>query len=167
VKRPGTQGATSGSLVADTGGLLRAVAQGAKGESTWPDFARALVSARLVVVPDLVLAEVDYLLRRERAAMRALVADILDPETTYELAMTEPVDIVRALHIDARFASLELGLVDAIVCAIAERRGIRRVLTSDVRDFTAVRVGPRYERALTIVPELRAPTQHSFGHVNG
>jgi predicted nucleic acid-binding protein len=138
--------------VADTGGLLRAVARGPAGVSAWPDFANALVASRLVVVPDLVLAEIDYFLRRERRAMRSLVADILDPETTYELAITEPVDIVRALHIDAHFASLELGLVDTVVCAVAERRGIRRVLTTDVRDFTAVRIGRRYERALTLVP---------------
>jgi predicted nucleic acid-binding protein len=121
-------------------------------KSSWPTFARALSDASLVVVPDLVLAEVDYFLRRERVAMRRLVADVLHPETPYELAMTEPADLVRALHIDAHFASLELGLVDAVVCAVAERRGIPRVLTTDVRDFTAVRVGPRYERALTLVP---------------
>ena len=35
--------------------------------------------------------------------MRKLLADILDPETTYELSVTSPVDLVRALHIDARF----------------------------------------------------------------
>ena len=131
---------------------MRALARGPDGKSAWPEFANALLEASLIVVPDLVLAEVDYFLRREREAMRTLVAEVLDPETTYELAITEPVDIVRALHIDARFASLELGLIDAVVCAVAERRGIRRVLTTDIRDFTAVRIGPRYERALTLVP---------------
>jgi predicted nucleic acid-binding protein len=112
----------------------------------------ALVSASLVVVPDLVLAEVDYFLRKERESMRRLVADIFDPATTYELHVAAPVDLVRALHLDARFAPLELGLVDSLVCAVAERRGISRVLTTDVRDFTAVRIGSRYEKALTIVP---------------
>ena len=139
-------------LVADTGGLLRAVACGRDGRPAWPAFAAALVGSSLVVVPELVLAEVDYFLRTERNAMRKLVADILDPETTYELCVTTPVDLVRALHLDARFASLQLGLVDATVCAVAERRGISRVLTTDVRDFVAVRIGPRYEKALTVVP---------------
>jgi len=138
--------------LADTGGLLRALARAPDGAAAWPDFASSLVAASRIVVPDVVLVEVDYFLRRERGAMRKLVADILAPETTYELAMTEPVDLVRALHIDARFASLELGLVDSVVCALAERHGIHRVLTTDVRDFTAVRIGARYERALTIVP---------------
>lgn len=139
-------------LVADTGGLLRAVARGRDGQPAWPDFADALVASSLVLVPELVLVEVDYFLRAERAAMRKLVADILDPQTTYELCVTTPVDLVRALHIDARFASLQLGLVDATVCAVAERRGISRVLTTDVRDFVAVRIGPRNEKALTLVP---------------
>jgi hypothetical protein len=35
---------------------------------------------------------------------------------------------------------------------VAERREISRVLTTDVRDFTAVRIGPRHEKALTLVP---------------
>jgi predicted nucleic acid-binding protein len=139
-------------LLADTGGLLRALARGPDGRPAWPVYAEALVSASLVVVPDLVLAELDYFLRKEHGAMRRLVADILDPETTYELHTTTPVDLVRALHLDARFASLELGLVDALMCAVAERRDISRVLTTDVRDFGTVRIGPRHERALTIVP---------------
>ncbi|MGH7435308.1 MAG: type II toxin-antitoxin system VapC family toxin [Polyangiaceae bacterium] len=144
---------SSPPLVADTGGLLRALACRPDGQTAWPAYAHALATSRLVVVPDLVLAEVDYFLRAERAAMRKLVGDILDPGTTYELSVTTPVDLVRALHIDARFASLELGLVDATVCSVAERRGISRILTTDIRDFTAVRVGPRYQDAFTLVPD--------------
>ncbi len=104
-------------------------------------------------VPDLILTEVDYFLRAQREALRKLVADILDPATTYELVLTEPLDLVRALHIDARFASLDLGLVDSVVCAVAERREVFRILTSDVRDFSAVRIGPRYDPALSLTPE--------------
>jgi len=145
--------ASRAPLVADTGGLLRALAGDDRGRPAWPAFADALVAASVVIVPDLVLVEVDYFLRAERDAMRKLVADILDPATTYELALTEPVDLVRALHIDARFASLELGLVDSVVCAVAERRDALRVLTTDLRDFSAVRIGTRYDRALTLAPE--------------
>jgi predicted nucleic acid-binding protein len=138
--------------VADTGGLLRALACDDHGRPTWPAFARALEEATAVLVPDLVLAEVDYFLRSEREAMRRLVADILDPASTYELVMTDPVDLVRALHIDARFQPLQLGLVDSLVCAVAERRDTTRVLTTDARDFSVVRIGARYDRGLTLVP---------------
>ncbi len=152
MKRRGRGSVATTALVADTGGLLRALAKGPDRRPAWPDFAEALVSASLVIVPDLVLAEVDYFLRKEREAMRCLVADIVDPQTTYELYATAPVDLVRALHLDARYAELQLGLVDGVVCAVAERSGISRVLTVDVRDLGTVRIGPRYERALTLVP---------------
>jgi len=84
--------------------------------------------------------------------MRKLIAEILDPRTRYELEPVEPLDLVRALEIDARFASLRLGLVDGMVGAVAERRGVYRVLTIDRRDFGAILVGERYDHPLEIVP---------------
>ncbi|OGQ11190.1 MAG: hypothetical protein A2138_06525 [Deltaproteobacteria bacterium RBG_16_71_12] len=59
---------------------------------------------------------------------------------------------MRALHIDAKLAELELGLVDGTVAAVAERRRITWVLTTDRRAFEAVRVGPRWDRRLEVVP---------------
>jgi len=105
-----------------------------------------------VVVPQLVLAEVDYFLQTERRAMRRLVAELLDPATTYELEPMLPTDLARALEIDAKFSRLRLGLVDGMIAAVAERRRIFRVLTTDRRDFVALRVGARWDRALTLVP---------------
>lgn len=139
-------------LVADTGGLLRALAKRPDGRIAWPEYANALRQAARVVVPALVLAEVDYFLRRERAAMRKLVAEMFDPTTTYEFEAVLPSDIVRALQIDAKFHELELGLVDGMVAAVAERRRIYRVLTTDRRDFGALRINERYDRALTLLP---------------
>lgn len=140
------------ALVADTGGLLRALAKDERGRASWPTYAEALVRAHAVVVPALVLAEVDYFLRKERAAMRKLVAEIFDPKTTYELEPVFPIDVVRALTLDAKFPNLELGLVDGTVAAVAERRRIKRILTSDRRDFAAIRVGRRFETAFELVP---------------
>lgn len=142
----------SGPLVADTGGLLRALARRPDGSPSWPDFQTALRDASAVIVPALVLAEVDYYLRAERRAMRKLIAELFDPRTTYELEPVLPADVVRALEVDAKFHELELGLVDGMVAAVAERRSVFRVLTSDRRDFGAVRVGKGYRRALTLVP---------------
>jgi len=142
----------SGALVADTGGLLRALARRPAGGPSWPDYAQALASASAVIVPALVLAEVDCFLRDERAAMRKLVAEIFDPGTRYEFEPAVPTDLVRALQLDAKFSALRLGLVDGLVAAVAERRHIYRILTTDRRDFAVLRVGPRYERALVVVP---------------
>jgi len=139
-------------IVADTGGLLRALARTPAGEPSFPEYETVLISARLVIVPGLVLAEVDYFLRENRAAMRKLVAEIFDPGTRYEYEPPAPSDIVRALELDARFKDLGLGLVDGMVASVAERRQVYRVLTTDRRDFSVIRVGPRLTRALELVP---------------
>ena len=139
-------------IVADTGGLLRGLAATGDRKPSFPEYERILTSASLVIVPGLVLAEVDYFLRGNRVAMRKLVAEIFDPATRYEYELPLPSDIVRALELDARFAKLSLGLVDGTVAAVAERRRIYRVLTTDRRDFTAIRVGPRLTRALELLP---------------
>lgn len=139
-------------IVADTGGLLRALARTAGNDSSFPDYEAALTSASLVIVPGLVLAEVDYFLRENRAAMRKLVAEIFDPRTRYEYELPVPRDIARALELDARFANLGLGLVDGMVATVAERRQVYRILTTDRRDFSAIRVGPRLTRGLELIP---------------
>jgi predicted nucleic acid-binding protein len=139
-------------IIADTGGLLRALARAADGRPSFPEFETALTSASLVIVPGLVLAEVDYFLRDERAAMRKLIAEIFDPGTRYEYESARPSDIVRALELDAKFKDLNLGLVDGTVAALAERRQVYRVLTTDRRDFSALRIGPRLTRALELLP---------------
>jgi predicted nucleic acid-binding protein len=142
----------TGALIADTGGLLRALARRSGGGASWPPYADALTAASAIIVPALVLMEVDYFLRAERAAMRKFVAELFDPRTTYEFEPAVPTDIVRALEIDAKFRQLQLGLVDGTIAAVAERRHVYRVLTTDRRDFAALRIGPRYERALTLLP---------------
>ena len=139
-------------LVADTGGLLRALARKTSGEPAWPDFERALRDASRIVVPSLVLAEVDYFLRDLRPAMRTLCTELLDPDTTYELIPTEGADLARAVALDEKFADLGLGLVDGMVAAVAERMRVYRVLTIDHDDFGPLRIGERYHLRLQIVP---------------
>ena len=139
-------------LIADTGGLLHALARTPNGKASFPEYQSALTSASLVIVPALVLAEVDYFLSDERAAIRKLIAEIFDPATRYEYELPPPSDVVRALEIDAKFKELGLGLVDGTVAALAERRKVYRVLTTDRRDFGAVRVGPQFTQALELIP---------------
>ena len=98
------------------------------------------------------LAEVDYFLRENRPAMRKLVAEVFDVGTRYDYEVPRPSDTVRALEIDAKFKNLDLGLVDGTVAAVAERRRVYRILTTDCRDFSAIRVGPRFARPLQLLP---------------
>ncbi|MGO9287353.1 MAG: PIN domain-containing protein [Polyangia bacterium] len=122
------------------------------GVPSFPEYEEALTSASSVIVPGLVLAEVDYFLRDNRAAMRRLVADIFDQGTRYEYEPPLPSDIARSMELDARFAGLNLGLVDGTVAAVAERRRVYRVLTTDRRDLSAMRIGLRLSQALELVP---------------
>jgi predicted nucleic acid-binding protein len=139
-------------IIADTGGLLRALAHQPNGNASFPEFEVTLTSASLVIIPGLVLAEVDYFLRDRRAIMRKLVAEIFDPRTRYEYELPLPSDLVRALELDAKFKELNLGLVDGTVAALAERRKVYRVLTTDRRDFGALRIGPHLSQSLELLP---------------
>jgi uncharacterized protein len=139
-------------IIVDTGGLLRALARTPEGTPSFPEYEVILTSAAAVIVPGLVLAEVDYFLRANRRAMGKLVAEIFDPRTRYEYELPLPSDIARALELDAKFEALGLGLVDGMVAAVAERRRIYRILTIDRRDFGAIRVGSRLTRALEMLP---------------
>lgn len=132
--------------------MLRALARTPRGRPSFPDYEEILKSAAAVIVPGLVLAEVDYFLRAERQAMHRLSGEIFDPATRYEYEPPVPTDIARAVALDRRFADLVLGLVDGTVATVAERRRVFRVLTSDRRDFSAIRIGPQFTRALELLP---------------
>lgn len=142
----------SAPVLADTGGLLKALAHTPDNKPSFPEYQAVLTTASAIIVPALVLAEVDYFLRENRAAMRKLVAEIFDPKTRYEYELPLPSDLVRALEFDAKFKELHLGLVDGTVAALAERRKVYRVLTSDQRDFGTIRVGRHFSLALELVP---------------
>jgi predicted nucleic acid-binding protein len=91
-------------------------------------------------------------LRSNRAAMRKLIAEIFDPGSRYEYELPLPSDLVRALEFDAKFKELSLGLVDGTVAALAERRQVYRVVTTDHRDFSTIRIGARFSRPLEVLP---------------
>jgi predicted nucleic acid-binding protein len=96
-------------IVADTGGLVRALARTPDGKPSFREFQRILTEAAAIIVPGLVLAEVDYFLRADRRAMRKLIAELFDPATRYEYEAPLPADIARALELDARFGDLAIG----------------------------------------------------------
>lgn len=139
-------------IVVDTGGLLRGLARTPDLQPSFPEYHAVLTTATRVIVPALVLAEVDYFLRERRNAMRKLIAELFDPATRYEYELPLPSDLVRALELDAKFKDLNLGLVDGTVAAVAERRKVYRVLTTDRRDFSAIRIGPRLAQTLELLP---------------
>jgi uncharacterized protein len=140
----------SSALLCDTGALLDYIV------ATAPDhdaFREAIDQSRTRYVPGLVLAEVDYFLRKEREAMRALVRDLARGAFTYVSVTITHLN--RAMDIDRQYADLGLGLVDASVVALAEELGVFRLATRDVRHFSAVRL--RGGRSFELVVRPRRP----------
>lgn len=121
-------------VVADTGPLLAA----ANRRDEAHELAAALVSelGRDLLVPSPVLVEVDHLLRSRVDARAARLFLQAVATGSHRVVYLTPDLLRRALAIDARFASLDLGFVDGCVMAVAERRQAP-VLTFDFEDFRA------------------------------
>ncbi len=126
---------TTAALLCDTGAILDYLDPSAPDHEA---FRVAIDRARARYVPGLVLAEMDYFLRNHRKAMRALMADLARGAFTLA-APTVPM-LQRAMAIDRHYEDLRLGLVDASIVALAERLGVTRIATRDVRHFSAVRL---------------------------
>ena len=60
--------------------------------------------------------------------------------------------VSRLREIDQRFASLELGLVDASIVALAEELDVVRIATRDVADFGPVRLSDGRAFELVVTP---------------
>ena len=130
-----------GPVILDTGGWLYALA----GDEP---YASALKDARPAIVPALVLAEVDWHLRKRREDMGRLLKEVTQGAYAYEPMMFD--DVERAAEVDSKFADLRLGIVDASIVALAERLDVRRILTID-RDFAVVRMGKRWRKGFELV----------------
>ena len=97
-----------------------------------------------------VLAELDYLLatRVGESAERALLSEV--GRGVYRLESFDPDDVAAAERVIAKYSALEIGLADASVVVLANRYGVRDLLTLDERHFRAIR-GPR-SRPFRILP---------------
>ncbi|MBI2833888.1 MAG: PIN domain-containing protein [Acidobacteria bacterium] len=92
------------------------------------------------LLPWAVLPEVDYLLGSQlgRAAQDAFLSDLA--EGVFHIDWGSDADLARAAEIHRRYRSLNLGLVDAAVITIAERRRAQAIATLDLRHFGAVSI---------------------------
>jgi predicted nucleic acid-binding protein len=136
------------ALVIDTGPLLAAL------DAADPDHARCatLVSEAEedLVVPTLVLAELDYWCHRRLGvgAWISFLDDLL--AGAYRSECPTPGDLTRCRELQTKYADQPLGVVDASVLALVERLGESRLATLDHRHFATVR--PAHVQALTLVP---------------
>lgn len=89
------------------------------------------------------LAELDCLLSQHVGA--AAQAQLLDEVArgAYQLEQFGAADIEAAKHVIDRYAELRIGLADASLVVLAERRNVRDVLSLDQRHFRALRIRGR------------------------
>jgi predicted nucleic acid-binding protein len=121
-------------VVADTGPLLAATHRSDPAHRLAANLVTALGSK--LVVLSTVVVEVDQLLRSRLGprVARSFISALAAGEHT--AAFLTPGLLRRAAEIDARFADLDLGFVDASVMAYAERHDLP-ILTFDFEDFRA------------------------------
>jgi len=130
-------------IVADTGAILALLDKGdrhhvvlgslyAKDPAQW-------------ILPWAILPEVDYLAASQLGprAAAAFLADLADG--LFQVEWGSEADLSRAKEICRRHRALRVGLVDAVVVAIAERRRAEAIATLDLRHFgvMAIKGGPR------------------------
>ena len=94
------------------------------------------------ILPWAVLPEIDYLLMNHVGpeAEFAFVRDLAEGLYTIEW---DESDFGRARELCERYSDLNLGLVDAVVVAVAERLGASAIATLDVRHFGVIEIRGR------------------------
>ena len=137
------------ALVLDTGPLLAAL------DAADPDHDRCAAlldqTEEDLVVPTLVLAELDYWCHRrlDANAWITFLEDLLDG--AYRLEETTTSDLRRCRELQTQYADQTLGVVDASVLALVERLAEDKLATLDHRHFAVVR--PIHTPALRLLPE--------------
>jgi hypothetical protein len=92
-----------------------------------------------ILVSAAILGEVDYLIGAKLGVKAEL--DLLDDilAGAFTLEPFTLADLRRSRELIDQYSSLDIGLADAAVIAVAERVGTRRILTVDERHFRVVR----------------------------
>jgi len=125
-------------IAADTGAILALVDNGDRHHAA----IRALYEDRPHdwLLPWAILPEVDYLIGAELGA-RAQEAFLEDlAEGAFAVEYGRHSDIVRAHAIARKHSALNIGLVDAVVIATAERLRASAIATLDLRHFGVVKM---------------------------
>ena len=135
-------------LIVDAGPLYAAAASRDKHHERSVELLSA--ASRPLLVPALVVTEVSYLLgeRIGPHAEAAFARSLAEGELVADPVLDS--DWARIAELVAQYVDLPLGIVDASVVALAERRGVEVIATLDQRHFRAVR--PNHVNAFTLVP---------------
>lgn len=128
-------------IVVDTGGLLALL----DADDRHHKSVRAAYDADgdRWLLPWAILPEVDYLATKYLGSKVAqtFIQDVSRGAFRVEGYSAE--DLRRSLALQKKYAALELGLVDSVVMAVAERRRATAIVTLDARHFRAVTLNLR------------------------
>lgn len=102
------------------------------------------------LVPQVVLTEVLYLVKRETGIRGAIqFLDEFLGSQAYLQEVTVP-DLIRVKAIMQHYTSAKIDFVDCCIMALSERLNITQVGTLDKRDFTILR--PKHVNTLDLLP---------------
>ncbi len=92
-----------------------------------------------LLLPITVTVEISYLLqaRLGHRAMRLFIQKLENSPIRFEPVTKD--DLTRICQILNQYADMKLDFVDASIVALSERLNIRRILTTDHRDFRTIR----------------------------
>lgn len=103
-----------------------------------------------MLVPDLVLPEVSYLLRRNLGYANSLNFFDFFESRFVRLLPVLMDDLARVFEISQQYTDARLDLVDCCIMAIAEGLNVTRIATFDRRDFSIFQ--PRHCDYLELLP---------------
>ncbi|MFQ5740394.1 MAG: type II toxin-antitoxin system VapC family toxin [Acidobacteriota bacterium] len=137
------------ALVLDTGPILALLDADDPGHSRCVSLLDEIDQPLVLVAPTLV--EVDYWIRKrlQPEVWSIFIEDIV--AGAYRLESLASQDLIRVAELQADYADLGLGMVDAAVIAICEKLGEAKVATLDRRHFSVVR--PKHCDSLQLLPE--------------
>lgn len=123
-------------IVADTSAIVALIDHGDDAHSAMLEL--YLQDPDRWTLPWAILPEVAYLVGRHGgpAVEQAFLDDVAGG--SYGVDWGQPADLHRAAALHRQYAGLHLGLVDAVVMAIAERLSASAIATLDRRRFGAV-----------------------------
>ncbi len=136
------------TILVDTG-ILYAIADC---DDAWHERVKTFLEsgASRLLVPVSVIPEACYLLNTYigAEAEKSLLEGFIREEMHLEPIGT--AEIRRALQVMERYADANIGFVDASIVAVAERRKVKRLLTTDRRHFSMIR--PKHCASFELLP---------------
>lgn len=122
--------------IADTGFV---VAVGNQADSYHDACNKVYRGESVIYLPQSVLSEVGYMLKRELGNQGLAMFIRQLPATKYRILALDTADLPRIADLLQQYADSRVDFVDASVVAVAERLNSRRILTLDKRDFQIIR----------------------------